>query len=65
MTLFFSILFRFFHLDTQAYLANHNVQYQRPIPGHTEVYGEKQGRGELNWKATEGVFFAGVAASED
>ena len=32
---------------------------------YTEVYGVKQGRGELNWKATEGVFFAGVAASED
>jgi len=30
---------RFVHKDTGSYLSNHNVQYQRPIPGHTEVRG--------------------------
>lgn len=30
---------RLVHKDTGAYLSNHNVKYQRPIPGHTEVRG--------------------------
>lgn len=28
---------RLLHRDTAGYLSNHAVQYQRPIPGHTEV----------------------------
>jgi len=57
--LFFHLLCRFLHKDTNGYLANHNVQYQRPIPGHTEVHALKSKGGSTTWKAGEGVYFAG------
>eukprot|EP00887_Chlorella_sp_A99_P005111 scaffold25.g5111.t1 len=41
-----------------AYLTSHNVRYQRPLAGHTEVYAAKKiGRGgTASWRATEGVY---------
>lgn len=53
------------HHDTQAFLANHNVKYQRPIPGQTEVHALKSKTAAANWKATEGVYFAGEASDGD
>lgn len=47
------------HRDTGAYLANHNLKYQRPIPGHTEVMALKERSAKTTWLATEGVYFAG------
>ena len=48
---------RLVHVDTGANLGNHNVQYQRPIPGHTEVFASKGKAGGATWRATEGVYF--------
>lgn len=45
------------HVDTGVYLATHNIKYQRPIPGHTEVFGSNLRSSEGLWRATEGVFF--------
>lgn len=45
------------HKDTGAYLASHDVKYQRPIPGHTEVHGIKSKGAATLWRATEGVYF--------
>lgn len=47
------------HRDTGAYLANHNMKYQRPIPGHTEVIALKEHSTKTAWLATEGVYFSG------
>ena len=46
------------HKDTGAYLASHDVKYQRPIPGHTEVHALKSKNAATAWRATEGVFFS-------
>ncbi|EFN51833.1 hypothetical protein CHLNCDRAFT_32836 [Chlorella variabilis] len=49
---------RFVHKDTGAFLSNHGVKYQRPIPGHTEVYAIKGSKGRHTvWRATEGVYW--------
>ncbi|KAL4433712.1 hypothetical protein ABPG75_000153 [Micractinium tetrahymenae] len=48
---------RLVHKDTGAYLSNHNVKYQRPIPGHTEIFAVKQKGPHALWRATEGVYF--------
>lgn len=45
------------HKDTGAYLASHNVKYERPIPGQTEVHALKTKSVATVWKATEGVYF--------
>lgn len=45
------------HVETGVYLATHDVKYQRPIPGHTEVFGSKVKAPSTVWKATEGVYF--------
>ena len=50
---------RLAHHDTGAYLSNHAKKYQRPIPGHTEVFAVKGKGGHAVWRATEGVFFPG------
>ncbi len=52
-----AVLCRLKHVDTGAYLASHDVKYQRPIPGHTEVFGGKKRDAQAVWRATEGVFF--------
>ena len=44
-------------MDTGVYLATHDVKYQRPIPGHTEVFGGKKRDAQTVWRATEGVYF--------
>lgn len=51
---------RFMHKVSESYLANHDVQYQRPIPGHTEVFANRfQSKKDdvMMFRATEGVFF--------
>ncbi len=50
-------VFRLKHRDTGVYLASHDVKYDRPIPGHTEVYGAKKGGKRSDWKSVEGVYF--------
>lgn len=52
------------HKVTEFFLANHNVKYQRPIPGHTEVHALKSKSAAANWRATEGVYFAGEVAGD-
>ena len=52
------------HPQTGVYLSNHNVQYQRPIPGHTEVYGAKTKGSHALWRATEGVYFPARKAAK-
>ena len=47
------------HRDTGAFLANHNVKYQRPIPGHTEVIALREAGPKAVWIATEGVYIVG------
>ncbi|PSC68775.1 stromal cell-derived factor 2 [Micractinium conductrix] len=48
---------RLLHRDTAGYLSNHAVQYQRPIPGHTEVFAARNKGPHAQWRATEGVYF--------
>jgi hypothetical protein len=51
------------HQDTGVYLASHDVKYDRPIPGHTEVYGGKKAGKKTSWKSVEGVYFPQRAES--
>jgi len=44
------------HKETGVYLASHELKYQRPIAGHTEVFGTEK-KQFCNWKATEGIYF--------
>lgn len=53
------VVCRFKHKVTGAYLSNHGVQYQRPIPGHTEVFASKSKGASATFRATEGVYFPG------
>ena len=45
------------HVDTGAWLAAHDQKYQRPIPGHLEVFAAKSPAATTTWRATEGVYF--------
>lgn len=40
------------------------LQYQRPIPGHTEVMCMKAKGGHAVWRATEGVYFHARTAED-
>ena len=37
--------------------AAHDQKYQRPIPGHLEVFAAKSPAATTTWRATEGVYF--------
>ena len=55
---------RFKHRDTGAYLSTHAVKFQRPIPGHTEVFAVKNKGSNALWRATEGVYFPDPSAAD-
>ena len=45
------------HADTGAYLSSHDMKFQRPIPGQSEVFAAKAKNANTLWRATEGVYF--------
>ena len=51
------LVVRFKHKDTGVYLASHDVKYQNPIPGQTEIFGSRTPDHNTAWRATEGVYF--------
>ena len=39
------------HADTGAYLSSHDMKFQRPIPGQSEVFAAKAKNANTLWRA--------------